>query len=352
MTLIKYVVIRILLMIPTLFGVISITFLIIQFVPGGPVEHYLAMQKLNATGEVSTALTSKNKVIEYQTISEEQVEAIKKIYGFDQPLLTRYAATVKNLILFDFGVSYYQQGSVASVILTKLPVSISLGVWTFLLTYLFAIPLGISKAIRAGSVFDNASTTLLLIMYSVPGFILAIALIALFGGGGALPLFPLRGITSDNWEELTMIGKLLDYLWHIFLPIVCLSLSGFAFISLLTKNSILDEVEKQYVLIARAKGLTESKVFYRHLLPNASIPILTGFPTQFLFAFFSGNLLIEIIFSLDGLGLLGYEAAINRDYPILLALIFLFSIVALVGKLITDILYIIVDPRINFNSHK
>jgi microcin C transport system permease protein len=252
--------------------------------------------------------------------------------------------------MFDLGQSYYQHKSVGELVLSKMPVSISLGLWTFLITYFISIPLGIKKAVRAGTRFDTTTSVVILIGYAIPGFVLGVLLLVLFGGGSFLQLFPLRGLTSDHWAELSMMGKVMDYLWHLVLPITASVLGNFAVITMLTKNSFLEEIRKQYVITARAKGLSEDKVLWKHVFRNAMIPLVTGFPSAFIGAFFTGSLLIETLFSLDGLGLLSYEAVMKRDYPVVLGTLYLFTLIGLFTKLISDIAYVLVDPRIQFES--
>lgn len=346
----RYVLIRILLFVPTMLGILLLSFALVQFVPGGPVERLVAELQIGGAGEVSQVSDNQN-YLAYQGMSDDQLAAIKKYYGFDKTVSERFIDMAVNYLTFDFGESYYHNSRVSDLLISKLPVSASLGLWAFFITYLIALPLGIRKAVKDGTTFDIWSSVVLLFLYSIPGFILAILLLTFFGGGGFLSIFPLRGLTSDNWNELGWYMQILDYFWHLFLPLLCSILGGFAFITLLFKNSIIEELNKQYVLFARAKGLKQNYILYRHVLPNAIIPIITGFPTQFIFAFISGNLLIEIIFSLDGLGLLGYESAINRDFPVLLAEIYLFALLAMGAKLITDIAYVWIDPRISFEKN-
>ena len=348
----RYILRRILWMVPTLLGVITLTFAVIQFVPGGPVEQM--MLELKGRGEASVgAVESSGGGSTYrgrQGIDEERLKEIKALYGFDQPVHEGYFQMLKRFAMFDLGQSYYQHKSVGELVLSKMPVSISLGLWTFLITYLISIPLGIKKAVRAGTRFDTATSVVILIGYAIPGFVLGVLLLVLFGGGSFLQLFPLRGLTSDNWAELSMIGKVMDYLWHLVLPITASVLGNFAVITMLTKNSFLEEIRKQYVITARAKGLSEDKVLWKHVFRNAMIPLVTGFPSAFIGAFFTGSLLIETLFSLDGLGLLSYEAVMKRDYPVVLGTLYLFTLIGLFTKLISDIAYVLVDPRIQFES--
>ena len=342
-----YILKRLLLMIPTLFGVMLITFAITQFVPGGPVERLVAqLSGYGAGGDTTSGgLYQGNKGLD-----QERVEQLKKLYGFDKPPLTRFLAMMRQYLVFDFGHSYYHHMSVAQLVVSKLPVSMSLGLWTFLIVYSVCIPLGIAKAVRDGSAFDVATSTVILVGYAIPGFVLGIVLIVLFGGGSFWSVFPLRGLVSDNWHQLGWAGKVLDYLWHMVLPVTASTVGSLAVMTLLTKNSFLEEIRKQYVVTARAKGLEEGQVLYRHVFRNAIIPIITGFPGSFITAFFTGSLLIETIFSLDGMGLFAYESVMNRDYPVVLGTLYFFTIIGLVSRLLSDLSYVLVDPRISFEA--
>jgi len=335
-------------MIPTLLGIMLITFTIIQFVPGGPVEQLIhQLQGTNTSGEAG------GKVVLYRGstgLDDERIDQLKALYGFDKPAPERFINMMGNFLVFDLGESYYHHKSVTELVISKLPVSISLGVWTFFLVYLTCIPLGVAKAVRDGSTFDIISSTVILIGYAIPGFVLGLLLLVLFGGGSFWDIFPLRGIVSDNWSELSWFNKITDYLWHMTLPIIASVIGGFAFMTMLTKNSFIEEIRKQYVLTAKAKGLKEGAVLYRHIFRNAMIPLVTGFPAAFIGAFFTGSLLIETIFSLDGIGLLAYESVIKRDYPVVLGTLYFFTLIGLVTKLITDLLYVVIDPRIQFES--
>ncbi len=337
-------------MIPTLFGVMAITFIVTQFVPGGPVEKLIAeMEGLGKGGEAGAGGGS----TVYRAASglgADRVEQLRELYGFDKPPLQRFFSMIKRYLVFDFGSSYYYQKTVIELVISKLPVSMSLGLWSFIIVYGVCIPLGIAKAVRHGSTFDIFSSTVILVGYAIPGFVLGIALLVLFGGGSFWNIFPLRGIVSDNWSDLSLIHKILDYLWHMVLPVVSSAVGSLAVMTMLTKNSFLEEIGKQYVLTARAKGLEEGKVLYKHVFRNAIIPIITGFPGYFLAAFFTGSLLIETIFSLDGMGLLAYEAVLNRDYPIVLGTLYFFTILGLVARLLSDLSYVMVDPRIGFEK--
>ena len=342
-----YILKRLLLMVPTLFGVMLITFAITQFVPGGPVERLVAqLSGYGAGGDTTSGgLYQGNKGLD-----QERVEQLKKLYGFDRPPLTRFLTMMRQYLVFDFGHSYYHHRSVSELVVSKLPVSMSLGLWTFVIVYSVCIPLGIAKAVRDGSAFDVATSTLILVGYAIPGFVLGIVLIVLFGGGSFFNLFPLRGLVSDNWHQLGPAAKVLDYLWHMVLPIIASTVGSLAVMTLLTKNSFLEEIRKQYVVTARAKGLEEGQVLYRHVFRNAIIPIITGFPGSFITAFFTGSLLIETIFSLDGMGLLAYESVMNRDYPVVLGTLYFFTIIGLVSRLLSDLSYVLVDPRISFEA--
>jgi microcin C transport system permease protein len=345
----SYILKRVLLMVPTLFGVIAITFAVIQFVPGGPVEQALIELK----GQTGGGEASGGGASQYrgrQGVDAERVAEIKALYGFDKPPIERFVQMVKGFATFDLGQSFYHHQDVWQLVLSKLPVSITLGLWTFFLTYFISLPLGIAKAVREGSHFDAITSMVVLIGYSIPGFVLGVFLLVMFGGGSFVQWFPLRGLTSDNWEQLSLIGKVLDYLWHIALPVTASVAGSFAVMTMLTKNTFLDEIRKQYVLTARAKGLSERTVLYKHVFRNALIPLVTGFPAAFIGAFFAGSLLIETLFSLDGLGLLSYESVIRRDYPVVMGTLYLFTLIGLVVKLIGDLCYVWADPRVQFES--
>jgi len=345
-----YILKRILLMIPTLFGVMVITFTVTQFVPGGPVEQLIAEMEGVGKGGGEVGATGSPLYRAGSGLDSERIEQLKELYGFDKPPVVRFFSMIKSYLFFDFGSSYYYQKTVVELVISKLPVSMSLGLWTFVIVYGVCIPLGIAKAVRHGSTFDVFSSTVILVGYAIPGFVLGIALLVLFGGGSFFNIFPLRGLVSDNWSELSLVAKILDYLWHMVLPIISSAVGSLAVMTMLTKNSFLEEINKQYVLTARAKGLQEKTVLYKHVFRNAIIPIITGFPGYFLAAFFTGSLLIETIFSLDGMGLLAYEAVLNRDYPIVLGTLYFFTILGLVARLLSDISYVIVDPRIGFEK--
>jgi microcin C transport system permease protein len=337
----NYILKRILLMLPTLLGVLLITFIVTQFVPGGPVEQYIAESRRVAGGGDTSAYRGG------QGVDPRRIEQIKALYGFDKPPAERFMKMLGQYARFDLGRSFFQNKPVAQLIVEKLPVSISLGLWTFFISYLVAVPLGVAKAVRAGSKFDFVSTLIVLVGYAIPGFVLGLFLLVIFGG--QLELFPLRGLISSNWDDLGWGARITDYLWHITLPVTAMVLGSFAITTMLTKNSFLEEIRKQYVLTARAKGLPERRVLWKHVFRNALIPILTGFPAAFIGAFFTGALLIETLFSLDGLGLLGYESVIRRDYPVVLGSLYVFTLIGLFTKLISDLSYVWVDPRVKFD---
>ncbi len=338
-----YILKRLLLMLPTLFGVLLITFVVIQFVPGGPVEQYLA----EARAAAGTGAEGGSVYRGGQGVDPKRIEQIKALYGFDKPAHERFVEMLGRFARFDLGTSFFQNKPVGELIVEKLPVSISLGLWTFLISYGVAVPLGVAKAVRAGTRFDLVTTLLILVGYAIPGFVLGVALLVIFGG--QLQWFPLRGLTSSNWEELSWGARIVDYLWHITLPVTAMVLGSFAVTAMLTKNAFLEEIRKQYVMTARAKGLGERQVLWKHVMRNAMIPIVTGFPAAFIGAFFTGALLIETLFSLDGLGLLSYESVIRRDYPVVMGTLFLFTLIGLVTKLVSDLCYVWVDPRVKFD---
>lgn len=355
-----YILRRMLFMIPTLLGIMLINFAIIQFAPGGPVEQMIS-QLSGDHGSVVSRVTGgmggevQSEPSEYrgaQGLDPAFIKDLEKQFGFDKPAHERFLKMLGDYLTFDFGESYFRSIEVIDLIAEKLPVSISLGLWTTLLSYLVSIPLGIRKAVHDGSRFDVATSFLVVVGYAIPGFLFGILLIVLFAGGSFFSVFPLRGLTSDNFDDLSLLGQVADYFWHIALPVLAMSISGFATLTLLTKNSFLDEISKQYVVTARAKGLSESNVLYGHVFRNAMLIVIAGFPAAFVSLFFTGSLLIETIFSLDGLGLLAFEAALQRDYPVVFATLFIFSIIGLVMGLITDLTYMFVDPRIDFESRE
>ncbi|MGI4984231.1 MAG: microcin C ABC transporter permease YejB [Janthinobacterium lividum] len=345
-----YILRRLLLMIPTLLGVVTLTFVVIQFVPGGPVEQMMAQLHRGAPGVEASGGTASSAYDARRGMDEKQVAELRALYGFDRPPLERYWTMLKRFARFDLGQSYFYHQSVTSLIISKLPVSMSIGLWTFFLSYLISVPLGIVKAVRDGSRFDAVTSVIVLVGYAIPGFVLGVLLLVLFGGGSFWQLFPLRGLTSDNWASLSAGGKVRDYLWHIALPVTASVLGAFAVLTILTKNAFLEEIGKQYVITARAKGLPERRVLFRHVFRNALLPLVTGFPGAFIGAFFTGSLLIETLFSLDGLGLLSYEAVIRRDYPVVLGTLYLFTLIGLATKLVSDLCYVWVDPRIRFDA--
>jgi microcin C transport system permease protein len=365
-----YILRRLLLMIPTLFGIMLISFTVVQFAPGGPVERIIAQLSGADTGGASrvsgpssdfgargqvrggSADAASSKYRGAQGLDPEFIASLEKQFGFDKPAYERFGLMLWNYSRFDFGRSYFRDVSVLSLIKEKMPVSISLGLWLTLLTYLISIPLGIRKAVTDGSLFDVWTSGVIIVGYSIPGFLFAIMLIILFAGGSFWDWFPLRGLTSDNWADFPWWQKVLDYFWHLTLPIISMGLSAFATMTLLTKNSFLDEIRKQYVLTARAKGCTDRQVLYGHIFRNAMLIVIAGFPGAFIRAFFTGALLIETIFSLEGLGLLGFESVLNRDYPVVFATLYIFSLVGLVVNLISDLTYTWVDPRIDFETRE
>jgi len=367
-----YIIRRILFMIPTLLGIMLVSFVVVQFAPGGPVERVIAQLSGSDTGATSrisgspsgdfgargqaqgaSGLDAANsKYRGAQGLDPEFIKSLEKQFGFDKPAYERFGLMLWNFLTFDFGKSYFRDVKVLDLIKEKLPVSMSLGIWMTLLSYLISIPLGIRKAVADGSPFDVWTSGVVIIGYAIPGFLFAILLIILFAGGSFWDIFPLRGLTSENWAQLPWWKKVLDYFWHLTLPIISMGLSAFATITLLTKNSFLDEVRKQYVLTARAKGCSEHQVLYGHVFRNAMLIVIAGFPGAFVHAFFSGSLLIETIFSLDGLGLLGFESVLNRDYAVVFATLYIFSLIGLVVNLISDLTYTWVDPRIDFETRE
>ena len=356
-----YIVRRLLLVIPTLLAIITINFFLIQAAPGGPVDQMIAAQiGLNASmldrvtgNNANETLNTEKSGSNYRAsvgLTDADIEAIKKQFGFDKPLHERYFRMLKDYLFFDFGDSLFRGRSVGELIVERLPVSISLGLWTTLLVYLISIPLGIRKAIKHSSRFDIWTTSIVLAANAIPSFLFAVLLIILFAGGNYWDLFPLRGLGSNNFEQLSTFDKILDYFHHMFLPVVAMTIGGFASLTMLTKNSFLDEIHKQYVITAKAKGLTENGVLYGHVFRNAMLIIIAGFPAAFIGIFFTGSLLIEVIFSLDGLGLLGYEATLGRDYPVIFATLYIFGLMGLLMSILSDVMYSIVDPRINFEA--
>jgi len=359
----SYILRRCLLMLPTLLGIITLNFIIIQAAPGGPVEQSLAkLQGIessatsrvdgNSQGEVKIDLNnySGSQYRGAQGVDPEYIKELERLYGFDKPLYERYWLMLKSYLQFDFGDSFFRDSSVIALVLDKLPVSISLGLWTTILVYLISIPLGIKKAISHGSLFDVWSSSAVVIGFAIPNFLFALLLIVVFAGGSYFDWFPLRGLTSANFDELTILEQIKDYFWHLTLPVIASVISSFATLTLLTKNTFLDEINKQYVVTARAKGLTENQVLYGHVFRNAMLLVIAGLPAALISIFFTGSLMIEIIFSLDGLGLLGFESVINRDYPVVFGTLYIFTLMGLIIKLISDVTYMLIDPRINFEA--
>ncbi|MBN9449824.1 MAG: microcin C ABC transporter permease YejB [Bosea sp.] len=360
-----YIARRLALMVPTLFGILLISFVIVQFAPGGPVERVISqLQNPNSGGAAdrvgggaggdagAQAVDSGSAYRGAQGLDPAFIKELEKQFGFDKPAHERFLKMLKDYATFDFGRSYFRDAPVLQLIKEKLPVSITLGLWMTLLSYAISIPLGIRKAVKDGSRFDTWTSAVVIVGYAIPGFLFAILLIVLFAGGSFWQIFPLRGLTSENWAQLGPLDKVLDYLWHIALPVTAMALGAFATSTLLTKNSFLDEIRKQYVLTARMKGLSERSVLYGHVFRNAMLIVIAGFPGAFVHALFAGSLLIETIFSLDGLGLLSFEAIVNRDYPVVFANLYIFSLIGLVVHLITDLTYAWVDPRIDFESRE
>jgi microcin C transport system permease protein len=366
-----YIVRRILFMIPTVIGIMLVSFVVVQFAPGGPVERVIARLSGSDTGATSrisgsasgdfssrgalksgAQLEANSKYRGAQGLDPEFIKSLEKQFGFDKPAYERFSIMLWNYLRFDFGKSYFRDVSVLHLIREKLPVSISLGIWMTLLSYLISIPLGIRKAVRDGSQFDVWTSGVIIVGYAIPGFLFAILLIILFAGGSFFNIFPLRGLVSDDWAQFSWWHKILDYFWHLTLPIVSMGLAAFATMTLLTKNSFLEELRKQYVLTARAKGCSERQVLYGHIFRNAMMLVIAGFPGAFVGAFFAGSLLIETIFSLDGLGLLSFESVLNRDYPVVFANLYIFALLGLVVNLVSDLTYTWIDPRIDFETRE
>ena len=352
----NYIFKRILLIPLTLFGILLINFAIVQFAPGGPVEHTLAKfqgMNVNAAGKLGSAGAELAKASKYQGaqgVPEDLVKELEKQFGFDKPAHIRFGKMVADYARFDFGKSFYQDKTVGRLILERMPVSVSLGLWSTLIIYLVAIPLGIKKAVCDGTKFDVWTSFAVILGSAIPVFLFAVFLIVFFAGGTYPQWFPLHGLTSDNWENLSLPGKIGDYFWHITLPVTAMVIGGFASLTMLTKNSFLDEINKQYVMTARAKGLSENQILYRHVFRNAMLIVIAGFPSLLIKMLFTGSLLIEVIFSLNGIGLLGYEAIMTRDYPVIFGTMYIFALLGLVLKLISDITYSLIDPRINFDG--
>jgi microcin C transport system permease protein len=367
-----YIVRRLLLIVPTLFGVILLNFIIVQAAPGGPVEQMIARIQgtaVEATARVSGGLGDagtqgldqlqtqqasnfESKYRGARGLPPEFIEELERMVGFDKPPLERFLLMVRNYLSFDFGKSFFQDRPVIDLVIEKLPVSITIGFWTTIFLYGISIPLGVAKAVRDGTRFDAWSSAVVIFGNALPSFLVAILFIQLFASGNFVDWFPLRGLVSENFDELSLFGQATDYLWHIVLPIGALVIGGYAAMTMLTKNSFLDQISQQYVITARAKGLEERRVLYGHVFRNAMLIVISGFPAAFISILFGGALFIEIIFSLDGLGLLGFEAVLNRDYPIMFATLYVFSLLGLVIKLVTDVTYVLVDPRIDFESRE
>ena len=339
-----------------------VNFTLVQFVPGGPVEQVLA--QMQGGGDVFEGFSGGGNDVEEETfgsdsdyvgargLPKEFIEELEKEFGFDKPPLERFFNMLWNYMRLDFGESYFRSISVVDLVLEKMPVSITLGLWSTIIAYLVSIPLGIRKAVHDGTSFDTWTSAMIIVAYAIPGFLFAILLLVLFAGGSYWQIFPLRGLTSEGFENLSLIGKALDYLWHIALPVLASTISAFATLTLLTKNSFLDEIKKHYVMTARAKGLSESRVLYGHVFRNAMLIVIAGFPAVFISVFFSGSLIIETIFSLDGLGRLGFEAAVARDYPVIFGTLFIFGLIGLIVSILSDLMYVLVDPRIDFEKRE
>ncbi|NIR29489.1 MAG: microcin C ABC transporter permease YejB [Gammaproteobacteria bacterium] len=367
-----YIIRRLLLIIPTLFGIMLVNFVIVQAAPGGPVERLIA--EIKGRGVEATARFAGSEQAELfggggsqasgdgeggdskyrgaRGIDPDLIAEIEKLYGFDKPAHERFLQMLRNYATFDFGESFFSDRTVLELIVDKLPVSISLGLWTTLLVYLISIPLGIGKAVRDGSAFDVWTSAVVIVGYAIPGFLFAVLLVVLFAGGSFLDWFPLRGLVSENWDELSWPARIADYFWHIALPVLSMVIGGFAGLTMLTKNSFLEEIHKQYVMTARAKGANERRVLYGHVFRNAMLIVVAGFPAAFVGVLFTGALLIEVIFSLDGLGLLGFEAAINRDYPVMFGTLYIFTLLGLILNLAGDLMYVVIDPRIDFETRE
>lgn len=366
-----YIIRRLFLIVPTLFGIMLLNFIIIQAAPGGPVEQIISqitgegadvIERATQTGsgELTQQSTSSSagesslnsKYRGAQGLDPDFIAELERQYGFDKPPHERFFSMLANYVVFDFGDSFYRDQSVVELVLDKMPVSISLGLWTTLLVYSICIPLGVAKAVRDGSRFDIWTSGAVIVGFAIPNFLFAVLLIVLFAGGSYLDWFPLRGLTSDDWETLSLGGKILDYFWHITLPIMAMVISGFAGLTMLTKNSFLDQIGQQYVVTARAKGLRERRVLYGHVFRNAMLIVIAGFPSAFISILFTGSVLIEVIFSLDGLGLLGFEAVLGRDYPVMFGTLFFFSLLGLLLNILGDIMYTVIDPRIDFEARE
>ena len=362
-----YILRRLALIIPTLLGILTLNFFIIQAAPGGPVEQMIArLQGLDvaaaarvsgpggdaAGGSQAAQASSKSAYRGAQGLDPDVVARIERMYGFDKPIWERYVQMLVSYATFDLGESFFRSKGVLELIGEKIPVSLSLGLWSTLIIYALSIPLGIMKAVRHGSRFDVWTSTVMIVGNAIPVFLFAILLVVLFAGGSYLDWFPLRGLTSPGWSEFSLWHKVTDYFWHLALPVTAMVIGGFATLTMLTKNSFLDEIGKQYVVTARAKGVTERGILYGHVFRNAMLLVIAGFPAAFISMFFTGSLLIEVIFSLDGLGLLGFEATISRDYPVMFGSLYIFTLIGLLTKIISDLTYVLVDPRIDFEGRE
>ncbi len=363
-----YIIRRLMLLMPTLFGILIVNFVIIQFAPGGPIERVIArytfgsvtgvdrgsgISAAGAKGQGGISDQSGGQKAIYkgsEAINPAIIKELEVQFGFDKPPCVRFFKMVWDYLRFDFGKSYYRNETVLNILVEKLPVSLSLALWSTLIMYLVSIPLGIRKAVKEGTQFDIWSSVMVNVFYAIPGFILAVLLIVVFAGGSYLNIFPVRGLVSNNWEELSLCAKIMDYSWHITLPVISMTLAGFATLTMLTKNSFLDEIHKSYVMTARSKGLTENAVLYKHVFRNAMLVVISGFPTTFITAIFTGSMLIEVIFSLDGVGLLGFQAILVRDYPIVFAVLYIYTLLGLIMRLISDLIYTVIDHRIDFET--
>jgi microcin C transport system permease protein len=361
-----YILRRLMLVVPTLFGIMVLNFFIIQAAPGGPVEQMIARMEGTAVGatERFSGSASGGELMQRpqgeatggstyrgaRGLPKELVERIERMYGFDKPIGERFWLMLKSYVMFDFGESFFRNRRVVDLVLDKMPVSLSLGLWTTLLIYLISIPLGIRKAVRDGSRFDVSTSTVLVVLNAIPGFLFAVLLILLFAGGSYFKWFPLRGLVSDDWESFGALHKVVDYFWHMALPVMAMTIGGFAGLTFLTKNSFVEEISKQYVMTARAKGLSEPRVLYGHVFRNAMLIVIAGLPAAFISVLFAGSMIIEVIFSLDGIGLLGFESALNRDYPVMFGTLYFFGLIGLIMGIIGDLMYTVIDPRIDFEA--
>lgn len=361
----SYILRRLLLMIPTLLGIMLLNFVIVQAAPGGPVEKMIAdiqgfdsdlQSRMGGATESATSSNSSSASNEQyrgaQGLDPELIARIEKLYGFDEPAWQRFLTMIKNYAAFDFGESFFRDKKVIDLVAEKMPVSISLGLWSTLIIYLISIPLGIKKALKDGSSFDVWTSGVIIVGYAIPGFLFGVLLIVIFAGGSYLDWFPLRGLSSANFAQMSLTEQILDYAWHLVLPVTAIVIGGFATLTMLTKNSFLDEIKKQYVITAKAKGLSDNKVLYGHVFRNAMLIVIAGMPAALIGIFFTGSMLIEVIFSLDGLGLLGFEAVLNRDYPVMFGTLYVFTLLGLILKLISDLTYVAIDPRIDFESRE